>query len=77
MTVNTSATRGDRYRAIAAEVRAASRTITFEETRATMLRLADAYDQAADRIEERGVPPAALGEIATLAIAAAPLYKKA
>jgi hypothetical protein len=48
-----SAARGDRYRTIAAEVRAASTVITFEETRSTMLRLAEAYDEAADRLEQR------------------------
>jgi hypothetical protein len=48
-----SVARGDRYRTIAAEVRAASRVITFEETRSTMLRLAEAYDEAADRLEQR------------------------
>ncbi|MGE5537211.1 MAG: hypothetical protein ACM30I_01230 [Gemmatimonas sp.] len=48
--VNTTL-RADRCRAIAADVRSASCAITFPDSRATMLRLAQAYDDEADRLE--------------------------
>jgi hypothetical protein len=49
----------DRYRRMAEEVRAAARTITYEETRATMLRLANAYEEAAIKLEQESNGPTA------------------
>jgi hypothetical protein len=61
-----------RYRS--AEMRAISETMTHEETRATMERLADSYDEMADSLDRRlrgpRAPTGSEGRVPTMVFAA-------